>query len=210
MEPFRFPAPIYPIVDADDRWPHAPLDQLDAMLQAGVPLVQLRVKRLPVGAFVELARAARARTAAAGSRLIINDRVDVALLVEADGVHLGQDDLPPEAARALLGPGTIVGFSTHNLDQALRAAAHGVADYIGFGPVFATSTKENPDPVVGLAGLADVRRAVALPIVAIGGIGRAEFAAARAAGADAVAMIGAIVGAADIAGTLRDLLAGRG
>lgn len=209
MGAFRFPASTYPIVDDDARWPHPPLAQLDAMLQAGVPMVQLRVKRLPVREFVELARAARARTTAAGVRLIINDRTDVALLVEADGVHLGQDDLPPEAARALLGPDKIVGFSTHNLEQARRAAASGVADYIGFGPVFATNTKENPDPVVGLAGLAAVRRSVALPIVAIGGIGRGEFAAVRAAGADAVAMIGAIVGTADIAGTLRELAADR-
>lgn len=206
MRGFRFPAPIYPIADDRDGSGRDPIALVDAMVRAGAPLLQLRVKNRSVREFVALARAARERTASAGVLLIINDRADVAALVGADGVHLGQDDLPPADARRLLGPRKIVGFSTHSLEQARAAAAERVADYIGFGPVFPTRSKANPDPVVGLDGLAAARRAVALPIVAIGGIRERQVSAVLAAGADAAAMIGDLVGDADVEGKLRRML----
>jgi thiamine-phosphate pyrophosphorylase len=128
------------------------------------------------------------------ARLIINDRVDIALALKADGVHLGQNDLPVEAARSLLGKHAIIGFSTHNLQQAKSATAMPV-DYIAFGPVFQTSTKENPDPVAGLSALREVRAIVAsLPLVAIGGITLANAVEVLRAGADALAMIAELLG----------------
>lgn len=123
----------------------------------------------------------------AGATLIIDDRADVALLLDA-GVHVGQDDLAPADARRLLGAGRMIGFSTHNLAQ-LAAAAGEPVDYLAFGPVFPTSSKANPDPVVGLDGLAQARAAVRAPLVAIGGVTRANARQVFEAGADAVAVI---------------------
>lgn len=206
MPPFRFPSRIYPIIDTlgDDQRSYPDLAR--AILAAGAPFVQLRVKHLATGAFVAVAREVKALTDTAGAQLIINDRTDIARLVDAAGVHLGQDDLPVDAARAILGRGKIVGFSTHNLRQAEAAARTGIVDYIGFGPVFATTSKDRPDPVQGLDGLRRVRRAVALPIVAIGGITAATLPAVLDAGADAAAMIGEIVRAADVTATVRRLM----
>ena len=131
-------------------------------------------------------------------RIIINDRVDVAAAVRADGVHLGQDDLPPDRARAILAPGAIIGFSTHNLKQALEADSTS-ADYVAFGPVFQTSTKENPDPVVGLEQLAEISRRVSKPLVAIGGITLERAASVIEAGAASVAVISDLYSSGDIA-----------
>lgn len=205
--PFRFPARVYPIVDELDGRGRDAVALAEAMLAAGAPLLQLRVKGRTTRDFVDLARAVKARSDAAGAALIVNDRVDIARLVDAAGVHLGQEDLPPEAARAQLGAGRIIGFSTHNPAQARAAAAAGIADYIGFGPVFATTSKANPDPVVGVDGLRAVCAAVDLPVVAIGGIGLDAVGDVLAAGAGAAAMIGALVRAADVEATLRGLLA---
>ncbi|HEU4597475.1 MAG TPA: thiamine phosphate synthase, partial [Pyrinomonadaceae bacterium] len=129
-----------------------------------------------------------------GARLVVNDRVDIALAVGADGVHLGQDDLRPDAARALLGEEAIIGFSTHDLRQAAEAALMPVT-YIAFGPIFATSSKENPERIVGLEGLRRAREAVGerVPLVAIGGITREQALSVLEAGADSVAVIGALV-----------------
>jgi thiamine-phosphate pyrophosphorylase len=131
---------------------------------------------------------------------VVNDRVDVALLVQADAVHLGQDDLELADARRIadgLGRKLLVGVSTHDLAQASAAARAG-ADYLGFGPVFATTTKENPDPVRGLAALAEaVRAAAPVPVVAIGGVTMANAALVARAGAAAACAIGAVNSAAD-------------
>ena len=128
-----------------------------------------------------------------GVRLIVNDRVDIALALKADGVHLGETDMPVEAARDLLGQTAIVGISTHNLAQAQFATRLPV-DYIAFGPIFGTYTKENPDPTVGLSILNEVRSIVSsLPLVAIGGIDFANARETLEAGADAVAIISALV-----------------
>ena len=194
---FRFPGPLYPIADLDAARDRAPLTVLEAVLAAGIRVVQLRAKHAPTAIMVELARGAKAIARRYDARLIINDRADVAHLVDADGVHLGQDDLPAAAARALLGPHKIVGVSTHDLSQLAAAARSGDADYLAFGPVFATASKEKPDPVQGVAALAAARRLTPLPLVAIGGITAATLTDVLATGVDAVAMIGAIAGAAD-------------
>jgi thiamine-phosphate pyrophosphorylase len=204
---FVFPAALYPIADTlgDPRRSHVAI--AEAMLAAGAPLLQLRVKDQPTGAFVAMARAVKAAADRRGARLIVNDRADIAKLIDAAGVHLGQDDLPPAAARALLGPHAIIGLSTHTVEQATAAMREGIADYIGFGPIFPTASKPRHDPVQGLDSLRAVRSRVALPIVAIGGISALTLPAVIAAGADAVAMIGDLVNAPDIAATVRALLA---
>ena len=202
---FSFPHRLYPIVDTlgDPRLAHVDLAQ--AML-AGARLLQLRVKDQPTGCYVEVARAVKAAADRAGALLIINDRCDVAQLVDAAGVHLGQDDLPVAAARAILGPNKIIGLSTHNPAQVEAAVRAGVATYIGFGPIFPTASKARPDPVQGLEGLRQLRRREALPLVAIGGITEQRMADVLAAGADAVAMIGEIVRAHAVRDTVRRLL----
>ena len=120
--------------------------------------------------------------------LIMNDRADICIAAELQGVHVGQDDLSPEGARTVIGPDRILGVSTHNLEQ-LQQADAGPADYIAFGPVFATSSKRNPDPVVGLDGIRAARAATKKPLVAIGGITRANARSVIDAGADSVAVI---------------------
>lgn len=136
----------------------------------------------------------RAEVAACQVRLIINDRPDIAAMVGAGGVHVGQDDLPVESARAVCGPQSWVGISTHNIEQ-LRDAARTSADYIAVGPIFATATKENPDPVVGIDFLRLARRETRKPLVAIGGITIESAAEVYSAGADSVAVIRDLLGA---------------
>ena len=141
----------------------------------------------------------------AGGVFIVNDRADVARAVDADGVHVGQDDLPVESARALVGPGKLIGYSTHVLEQ-VREADRSTADYIAFGPIFPTASKENPDAVVGLEGLAEARKATRKPLVAIGGITLENARAVIEAGADSVAVIRGLLGAADITQRAKDFL----
>jgi thiamine-phosphate pyrophosphorylase len=207
MKPLAFPSRLYPIVDAFGSADRSPIELAEAILAGGAPLIQLRLKTEASGRFVEIARAVKTLADRSSACLIINDRADVAKLIDAAGVHLGQDDLPVAAARSILGPDKIIGCSTHNLDQVERATRDGVADYIGFGPIYPTASKTQPDPVQGLDGLRAARRATPLPIVAIGGITAATIPDVLAAGADAVAMIGEIVRAADVQAKVRELLA---
>ncbi|HEV7859881.1 MAG TPA: thiamine phosphate synthase [Pyrinomonadaceae bacterium] len=189
----RFDLPkVYPITDARlSGLSHA--EQVSRLGMGGAELVQLREKHLSPGDFYVEAEAALRVARERGVRLIINDRVDIALALCADGVHLGQDDLSPLAARRLLGGRAIIGFSTHNLEQA-RAAAGLPVDYLAIGPIFATNSKENPDPPVGLDELARVREAVGpLLLVAIGGINQENARACLAAGADSVAVLGTLL-----------------
>lgn len=203
--PFRFPDPLYPVLDADST--DDVVAFAEQVLAAGARVLQLRAKQASTGSLLALARAVQARAARAEALLLINDRADVAAVVGAAGVHLGQDDLPAAAARALLGPRAIIGVSTHTLDQLTAAVHAGEIDYIAFGPIFATTSKRNPDPVQGLAGLGAARRVCPLPLVAIGGIDAATAAAVRGVGADAVAVIGAIASAADPTAATRQLRA---
>ena len=169
------------------------------LLAAGAAILQVRVKKGGSGAFLEVARAVREVCTVP---LVVNDRADIAIAAGADGIHLGQDDLPLAAARAIA-PGLFVGISTHSLAQAMAAAAAG-ADYLGFGPIYPTGTKENPDPVVGVGQLARVVAAVApLPVVAIGGITADNAAPLVTSGAHAIAVITDLFDAPDIAARAR-------
>jgi len=143
----------------------------------------------------------------AGVDFIVNDRVDVAGLVDADGVHLGQHDLPPVEARRILGPGAIIGFSTHDHQQLAEALGDPSIDYVAYGPIFATASKADPDPVRGVDDLRDAARDCTLPLVAIGGIDASNIAAVVGAGADAAAVIGAIGNADSPAEAAAELLA---
>jgi len=183
---------VYPITDARlSGLSHA--EQVLRLIRGGATLIQLRDKNSPPREFYRQAATALQVARKHNARLIINDRVDLALALKADGVHLGQSDLPVEAARRLLGENAIIGFSTHDFTQATLAAKLPV-DYIAFGPIFETSTKENPDPVAGLTALREVRTGIgSLPLVAIGGVNQTNARAAFCAGADALAMISELV-----------------
>jgi thiamine-phosphate pyrophosphorylase len=169
-------------------------EQVARLCAGGATLIQLREKHMSPRACYAAAEAALHVARAGGARLIINDRADIALALKADGVHLGQDDLDPTAARRLLGPDAIIGCSTHNVAQA-QAAAHWPVDYVAIGPVFATTTKAQPDEIVGLETLARVRAVLParLPLVAIGGITKEQARAVLAAGADSVAIVSALL-----------------
>jgi len=177
-------------------------------LQQGIRTFQLRVKSSQTGVFYELASTLAPVIHAAGGLFIVNDRCDVALAVEADGVHLGQEDLPVAEARALLGPRMLIGISTHNLVQALEAEALG-ADYLGFGPIFPSLTKSHPEPVVGIERLREVRARVRLPIVAIGGINAANIRMVADAGSDAPAVLSAVLAAPDPTRAIAELMIAR-
>ncbi len=174
-------------------------------LRAGAPAIQLREKSLPPRDTLPLARRLRADTAAAGALFFVNDRVDLALAVGADGAHLGPHDLPVAAARRLAPPGFLIGSSADD-PEAARAAIGDGADYIGCGAVFPTSTKPDAGPAVGLKGLAAVARAVAAPVVAIGGLTASRAPTALRAGAAGCAVVGAVMAAADPGLAVRALL----
>jgi len=183
---------IYPLTDVQlSGLSHA--DQIESLSLGGATLIQLREKQMPALQFYEQAKAAMGVATRGGLTIIINDRVDVALAVGAHGVHLGQDDIPPEAARQLLGREAIIGYSTHNVDQA-KSALDLPIDYLAVGPIFDTATKTDTSPALGLEGLRGVRRAIGnVPLVAIGGISRANAGDVIAAGADSVAVISALL-----------------
>lgn len=198
---------VYPITDSEiSGLSH--LEQTKRLIAGGATLIQLREKRASSRVFHDDAEAALQAARSAGVKLIINDRVDIAFALKADGVHLGQDDMPVEPARRLLGRDAVIGFSTHNLEQA-REALHLPIDYLAFGPIFLTSTKSNPDPVAGLDQLRHIcSLAGSLPVVAIGGINRSNAREVLAEGADAVAVISALVAnPARIVENLRELTA---
>ena len=183
---------IYPLTDiALSGLSHA--EQVERLCDGGATLIQLREKNLPTLEFYRQAKAALTVARRRGARVIVNDRVDIALALGADGVHLGQDDLPPEAARRLLVEPAIIGFSTHNADQARQAVKLPV-NYLAIGPIFSTRTKASPSPEVGLDGLRAIRQIVgSLPLVAIGGITEFNAQEVIEAGADAVALVSALL-----------------
>jgi thiamine-phosphate pyrophosphorylase len=189
---------LYPIVDVATVGEERAVEVVSALAGLGLRLLQLRAKGLDGRRLVALARAAVRVAHAGGARLLVNDRTDIALIAGADGVHVGQEDLPPADARALLGPGAIIGFSTHSLAQ-LADAAREPVDYLALGPVYATVSKERPDPVVGPELVGRARALTRLPLVAIGGITRANAGAVVAQGADGVAVIGDLLRAPDLA-----------
>ena len=192
---FRLPR-VYPLTDVQlSGFSHA--DQVRLLSLGGASLIQLREKQQPSIQFYEQAKAAVSEARKSGVQIIINDRVDIALACGAHGVHLGQDDMPPDAARRLLGPEAIVGYSTHSFEQAQKALTLPI-DYIAIGPIFDTTTKNDTSPTLGLEGLREVRRVVGeFPLVAIGGISLSNAAAVIEAGADSVALISALLSAGD-------------
>lgn len=185
-------SPLYAIVDVDVCLTvgQSPAAVAAGYLRAGVSHLQIRAKHLGSGAYLDLVTSVLPQSRAAGATLLVNDRVDVARTAGV-GVHLGQDDLPVIDARRLLGPGVVIGRSTHSAAELTAALAEPV-NYVAYGPVFTTRTKQNPDPVVGLEGIraaAAAARAAGLPLVAIGGITLATARAVTEAGATAVAVI---------------------
>jgi len=183
---------IYPITDTRiSGLSH--LEQVKRLVAGGARFIQLREKHASPRDFYDEAEKVLIFAREHRVKIIINDRVDIALALKADGVHLGQNDLPPAHARKILGPDAIIGFSTHSLEQA-RAAMKLPVDYIALGPIFATSTKANPDATVGLAGLREIRNSIGdLPLVAIGGINKDNLNSVLDSGADSTAMIGSII-----------------
>ena len=196
---------LYAILDPEQTKGRAPEAVLQQLLDGGVKILQLRVKAMTPADFLTLATHARAQTCAAGCQLIINDRIDIALACEADGAHLGQEDLPLAAGKQLLGD-KIVGISTHDVEQAREAERNG-ADYIGFGPMFGTMTKDTGLTARGADMLKQIRAAVKIPIVAIGGINEKNVQEVWQAGADSAAIISDILGAEDIAMKTKRIIA---
>jgi len=203
---FTFPGPLYAIADTLGRSDLSFGELAHKLCAGGARMLQLRVKQVSSRAFLAIAREVRDICRQYDCLLIINDRADIALAVNADGVHVGQEDMPLAAARKVLGPDKIIGVSTHEPEQALWAERGG-ADYIGFGPLFGTNTKATGYTARGLDHLREMRVLVRLPIVAIGGITTERAASALAAGADAVAMISDLVLASDVAAQVKEVLA---
>jgi thiamine-phosphate pyrophosphorylase len=202
---FTFPSPLYTIADTLSRAELSFVDLAEKLCAGGARLLQLRVKDLPTRHFLATAQEVRGICRRYNCLLIINDRADIALAVGADGVHVGQEDLPLAAARKVLGSSKIVGVSTHDPQQAVEAERGG-ADYIGFGPLFSTNTKATGYTARGLAQLREIRKLVALPIVAIGGVTAERAPSALDAGANAVAMISDLVLAPDVTAKVRETL----
>lgn len=193
---------LYAIIDYTDC---GAVERARKILAGGCRLIQLRAKEAPTGRFLDTAHKVKDECSKSGALLIVNDRVDIAMACGADGVHLGQDDLPLPAARQLMGRKKIIGISTHNMDEAIAAEAGG-ADYIGFGPVFATSTKKDAEAAKGIDALRRICSKVAIPVVAIGGIKADGVRNIIDAGAMAVAMISELAMSGDIEKTTAQIM----
>lgn len=202
---------LYPILDAGAlaRAGVPLIDAARALHEAELRWVQYRDKQGTDAEVVERMRELRRIFRVNESVLLLNDRIHLCAETSADGVHVGQEDMEPAQARRILGTGKLLGISTHNVAHVRAAIATGVADYLAIGPVFATGSKENPDPVVGLEGVQKVRALTHLPLVAIGGITNDNAKAVLKAGADSVAVISALLpeDGRDMAETVRDFLA---
>ena len=191
-------------VITDRRWGRSHLEVARAAIEGGATAIQLRDKEATTRELIEAGLALRDLTRERKVAFIINDRVDVALAVDADGVHVGQDDMPATLARKLVGPDRVVGVSASTVEEALQAETDG-ADYISASPVFSTPTKPDAAPPTGLEGLRAIVEAVRIPVVAIGGINESNVEEVIRAGAAGVAVISAVVGAPDIAAAARRL-----
>ena len=190
------PLDLYVVTDSRLAGERGNLWTIEEAIAGGADVVQLREKDMSTRDMILLGQALREITREHRVLFIVNDRVDVALAVDADGVHVGQDDMPARLARKLVGPDRIVGVSATTLADAVRAAEDG-ADYLGVGPIYPTGTKPDAAPATGPGLVSEARRATGLPIVGIGGIGPTNAAEVVAAGADGVAVISAIVGKPD-------------
>ena len=193
-------AGLYVILDSWVRPDRSLLEVLDAAAAGGARIFQYRNKSASMKEAYDEARPLRARAQELGVLFLVNDRCDLAVAIDADGVHLGQTDLPYHQARRILGRNKYIGLSTHNAGQVNDADRLG-PDYIGFGPIFTPASKQDHDPVVGIEGLKSIRALTSLPVFAIGGIHTDHVRALLDAGANGVAVISAIVGASDITAT---------
>jgi thiamine-phosphate diphosphorylase len=200
------PSPLYAILDTSLGRGRSPTAILREFLKGGAKLIQLRAKELTSAEFFNVAKEASRLAHEAGAIFIVNDRLDIALASNADGVHLGQEDLPLNVARKILGKAKLIGVSTHDLSQAREAERDG-ADYIGFGPIFGTTTKETRYSPRGLEMLREIRKTVKLPVVAIGGITESNVTQVWQAGADSAAIISDLMGAEDVAEKTKRILA---
>ncbi len=197
---------LYVILDPSVR-PDRPLrDVLKAAARAGASLFQYRNKAASMKDAYAEALALRKLAAELGVMFIVNDRCDLALAVEADGVHLGQTDLPYAYARRIMGPNRLIGVSTHNAEQ-VKEADRLKPDYIGFGPIFKPASKQDHDPMVGIEGLTQIRSLTTLPVFAIGGIQSEQVGDVMRAGANGIAVISAVLSASDVSRAVQDLLA---
>lgn len=197
---------LYIILDASVRSDRPLTEVLTASVQAGAGIFQYRNKLAPMKAAYAEALELRKLAHRLGVLFIVNDRCDLALAVDAEGVHLGQGDLPIELARTVMGPDKLIGLSTHNPEQ-VETAERLKPDYIGFGPIFQPGSKQDHDPVVGIEGLRAVRSRTSRPIFAIGGITVKNAGEVMRAGASGIAVISAILNAPDIKRTVSDFLA---
>jgi thiamine-phosphate pyrophosphorylase len=202
--PFSPSGDVYAILDRSVAGGRPLQEILDGFIAGGGRWVQYREKQWPVRQSLPVALDLRRQAGKAGVTFLVNDRLDLALAVEADGLHVGQDDLPAAVARRLLGPPMILGVSTHSVEQAIQAQADG-ADYVAVGAIYQTSTKENPE-LVGLELIRAVRPLIRRPLVAIGGITPDNVDPVIRAGADCVAVISGICGAPDPAAATRRFL----
>jgi thiamine-phosphate pyrophosphorylase len=196
---------LYVVLDTATTPPARIADLADAAARGGATILQLRDKTSSARRLIELAGAIRARVAGMGVPLIVNDRVDVALAAGADGAHVGQDDLPSPAARAIPGPDAIIGLSVTSMDE-IGTVDPAVVDHVGLGPIFATSTKLDAAPPLGAMAFRCIRGRLDLPVVAIGGIGLHNAGDAIRAGADGIAVVTAVAHAADPEAAARQLL----
>jgi thiamine-phosphate pyrophosphorylase len=196
---------LYAILDAEQLGGRRAEDVCGALLAGGVRLFQYRDKRGSSREIFEAVCRLIPMIRERGGLFIVNDRADVALVANADGVHLGQDDLPVDLGRRVLKPSQYLGYSTHNLEQ-LRQADASSADYLAYGPIFPTASKEAPDPTVGLDGLVRARQATSKPLVAIGGITVDNARQVIESGADSVAVISALLDAPDPGARAREFL----
>lgn len=203
-KPPAFDLSLYLVAGADDVGDRRLETVVQAAVAGGVTLVQLREKTAPRDVQVARARALRAILAPHRIPLIINDDLEVALAADAEGLHLGQDDIGPREARDALGPGKILGLSAGDAEEA-KTVDPALVDYVGVGPAYVTSSKADAGAAIGPAGLRDMRARLALPMVAIGGIGLGQAADVMATGVDGIAVVSAICGAPDPEAAARDL-----
>lgn len=188
---------LHVLADDDPRWPHDPCEQAEAACRGGAAVVQLRCKHSPDRRTLAWGKTIRSETRKSGTLFLVNDRFDLALALDADGVHLGQDDLSPHRIPAAARDRLLVGYSTHTLEQA-RSARQENVDYLALGPIFGTTSKESPWPAPGLSGLRAAACAVApLPLIAIGGIDCERAGEIVRAGASGAAVISAVAASAD-------------
>ncbi len=178
---------------------------VEEALQGGVSLVQLREKEVSSRDFYNIALKMKELAASYNVPLIVNDRLDIALAVDAAGLHIGQEDLPIEVARKIMGPGKIIGYSVSNVEQAVFGEKHG-ADYLGAGPVYYTASKSDAGKPIGVDGLKLIKESVKIPVVAIGGVGLNNLEQVKKTGIAGVSVISAILGSREIMSAAREFI----